>query len=387
MRKKIFAIILTATMMMMPTIVFAGTESTSGDSSSGTAKTIVNGLNTSYTIRSSRNCIKDRIQIQEVLNGTTTEEARQVDVSRFDTSSGKYVFIKSFSTDAEGNVVISYPSSVNKRTYSKWLITVEATDDSEQFQDSVNMVIKNIGSTKINAKSACIYCVNNGKVLFDKKMNQRRKQASTTKIMTALLIMEQKKLTASSVAKVSKIAANTAYGKLNLKKGDIYRVSDMMHALLITSSNEAANVLAEENAGSIRAFVKKMNSKAKTIGLVNTHYKNTHGLDTDGHYSSAYDLALLSSKAYKYKTFRKIIRMKKYSFTSLKYHKKKTVYTTDKLLGYTKSFKGGKTGFDDISKYCFVGIYSYKGKTYIATTLHSSTSNNRWNDSKSSSNI
>lgn len=277
--------------------------------------------------------------------------------------------------------MISYPSARSKKTYSKWQLYIPAADGYSAYTSStISIVTRNIKNVSLASKTGCVYCVDTGRVIYGKYMNTKRKQASTTKLMTALLIMQQTSL--SSKARVSKKAAYTSWRNLYMKTGDSYYVKDLMYALLLPSSNDAANVLAEKNAGSQKAFVKKMNAKAKALGLTRTSYKNAHGLDTAGHYTTAYDLARLTACDYRYSVFRKIIKTKKHSFRSLRYKVRKSVSTTDRLLGYTSAFNGGKTGFDDSSKYCFSGVYVYKGKTYIASTLGSPTSSGRWNDSK-----
>ncbi|MEA4923106.1 MAG: serine hydrolase [Eubacteriaceae bacterium] len=323
---------------------------------------------------SAKTTLKDNIKIMPAAG-------RDIELQMYNSSAKEFTTQATFKADSNNNVTLVYPSVRSKKTYSKWRIHVAATEEAAEYTGPIiTVTTRNIKSVSLSSRTACIYCVNTKETIYGKYMNTRKPQASTTKIMTALIVMDQNKL--SQKARVSNAAAHTAWRNLYMKPGDRYYVRDMIHALLLPSSNDAANVLAEKNAGSKKAFIKKMNARAKAMGLTRTHYKNAHGLDASGHYTTAYDLARLTAAAYKYKTFRTVIKKKKYSFKSLRYKKKKTVRTTDKLLGYTSAFKGGKTGYDNRAGYCFSAVYVYKGRTYIVSTLGSNSSKGRWNDSK-----
>ena len=153
--------------------------------------------------------------------------------------------------------------------------------------------------------------------------------------------------------------------------------------MLIHSSNDAASALAEYNAGTIENFADKMNKRVRKLGCKNTHFVNPHGLDNKNHYSSAYDLALIQRECIRHKTYRDIIKKKRYSFRTVgKPRTSYTFYSTDALLGSINGFQGGKTGTTGQAGKCFCGVYRYKGVTYIFTVLGNSSDAGRWSDSR-----
>ena len=173
---------------------------------------------------------------------------------------------------------------------------------------------------------------------------------STTKIMTATIIIENCDLSQSVT--VSKKAASTGGSRLGLKTNDKITIKDLLYGLLLCSGNDAAVALAETAGGDIQGFSKLMNNKAKALGLKNTNFESPHGLDSDGHYTTAYELAILSDYALKNKTFLEIVGTKNYTVTINGYPK--TLSNTNELLGNLNGIYGVKTGFTNGANRCLV---------------------------------
>lgn len=223
------------------------------------------------------------------------------------------------------------------------------------------------------AKSAVVIDAENNEVLYSKNYNAELPMASTTKIMTALITCEHCKK--NDVITVDEKMLNVDGTSLGLKKGDKLSVYDTVVGMMLTSGNDAANVLAFYISGSKEAFAKLMNEKAKAIGMKNTEFVTPSGLDEGNHHSSAYDMALLTSEALKDKMFSDICKMKSAEITINK--EKKTVYNHNKLLTMDKDCIGVKTGFTEKSGRCLVSAVKKNGHTLICVTLNDA---NDWDD-------
>lgn len=173
---------------------------------------------------------------------------------------------------------------------------------------------------------------------------------TTTKIMTATVIIENCDL--SQTVTVSKKAASTGGSRLGLKTNDKITIKDLLYGLLLCSGNDAAVALAETAGGDISGFSEMMNNKAKKLGLKNTNFESPHGLDSDGHYTTAYELAILSDYALKNKTFSQIVGTKNYTVTINGYPK--VISNTNELLGNLNGVYGIKTGFTNGANRCLV---------------------------------
>ena len=160
----------------------------------------------------------------------------------------------------------------------------------------------------INSKAAVLVEYNTGKILYEKNSTQKIYPASTTKIMTALLVLENCTLT--DMVTVSPTALESipdGYVTCNLQVGEEISVEDLMYALMVPSANDAACVLAEHVAGSVQAFSNMMNQKALDLGCTNTHFVNPNGIHDDAHYSTAYDMYLIANEAVKNPLLKKFI--------------------------------------------------------------------------------
>lgn len=234
---------------------------------------------------------------------------------------------------------------------------------------------------------ACILMeASSGKVLYSKNANTRMFPASTTKIMTAILTLENCQL--DDIAVVSHNAVYSipsGYSTATLQEGEELTIDQLLHVLLIPSANDAAVVLAEHIAGSVERFADMMNNKAIELGCKDTHFVNPNGIHNENHYSTAYDLALIGQYAMKFDTFRIIVSQTSYALPSTnKYDKEDRLFnTTNELLRenyssapnnyYYKYATGAKTGYTDPAKSCIVATATKDNISLIAVVLHDET--------------
>ncbi len=219
----------------------------------------------------------------------------------------------------------------------------------------------------ISAKCAVVINADTGSVLFEKNADTHHAMASTTKIMTALITLESGDPDRQFV--VDSMAIRVEGTSMGLREGDIVTRRALCYGMLLPSGNDAANAAAVNIAGSLDAFAELMNKRAAQIGMKDTHFVNPSGLDADGHYSTAYDMALLAREALKNEEFRKICRCQsaEVSFGAPPY--KRTLGNSNKLLYLYDGCIGVKTGFTDNARRCLVSAAVRNGCTLIAVTL------------------
>lgn len=232
-------------------------------------------------------------------------------------------------------------------------------------------------SPKINARHAIVLDRSSKQVLFGKAEKDVCKMASTTKIMTATVIIENCNL--KDTVKVSSKAAHTGGSRLGLSTNDTISVENLLYGLMLRSGNDSAVALAEFAGGSIEGFADMMNSKAAELGLSSTHFVTPHGLDNDNHYTSAYDLAILTDYALKNDVFAKIVSAKHHVIT-LNGHSK-SLSNTNELLGNFYGVYGVKTGFTNGANRCLVTSCKRDNLDVICVVLGCDTKKNRTNDS------
>lgn len=221
-----------------------------------------------------------------------------------------------------------------------------------------------------------------GKIIYEKNAYTPVPPASTTKIMTAILTLENCKL--NDIATVSHEAIFTVpvgYSHANLVEGEELTINQLLHVLLIPSANDAANVLAEHIAGSINSFCTMMNTKALELGCKNTNFVNANGIQAENHYTTAYDLALIGRYAMQNETFRSIVSKTQYTLPSTnKYPETNRFFnTTNELLkedfrdsvdNYYYSYcTGVKTGYTNAAKDCIVATAKKDNKEFIVVIL------------------
>ncbi|MGM9680533.1 MAG: D-alanyl-D-alanine carboxypeptidase family protein [Eubacteriales bacterium] len=205
-----------------------------------------------------------------------------------------------------------------------------------------------------------------GTVLFEKNSDARLPMASTTKIMTALVAIEQ--LPADSVITVPKEAVGVEGSSAYLIAGEQITLGDLLHALLLQSANDAATAIAIAVSGSVESFAELMNKRAKEMGLTNTHFCNPHGLDDPDHYTSAADLAEITARAMENPEFREIVSEQKYVSTSLSGITRWFTNHNRLLMSYDGAI-GVKTGYTMRTGRCLVSAAERDGLTLIAVTL------------------
>ena len=231
----------------------------------------------------------------------------------------------------------------------------------------------------LKARSAILMDFKTGQVLYENKARLRCAPASTTKIMTAILAVESGRL--DEVAKVSPRAASTGGSSMHLYPGQLITIRELLTGLLLRSGNDAAVAIAEYLAGSEAAFVEQMNRKALIIGAGDTHFCNPHGLSTAGHYSSAYDLALMARYALASPLFAEIVGTKE---TTIDWQDRRgqekdiNLRNTNKLLWMLEEADGVKTGTTSAAGPCLVSSATRANQKLIAVVLHDTS---RWYDS------
>ena len=315
---------------------------------------------------------------------TPANGGRLVKLQRYNSEKKKwYTKMRMYVSDSpSAEVSFSIPSANRQRTTSTWRLYSPATDTAQAaVSSSIIVTTRNVTTYKLSAKAACIYRIDGdgaGTLIYTKNANTKRAQASTTKLMTAVLLVESGKLKTKTT--ISQHAAATPWGSGRLKAGDIYKTNDLLYAMLLPSANDAATAVAETVGGSEAAFVAMMNAKAQEMGLVNTHFCNPHGLDADGHFTTAKELAMLTAYAYKFPEITKCWATSSKTIKNQKTKKKWTLWSTNSIFGYVINFLGGKTGTEDNAGCCFTGAYEYNGSVYITVVLGSGYGFSRWTD-------
>lgn len=224
----------------------------------------------------------------------------------------------------------------------------------------------------VSASQAILMDAETGEVLFDKDAYEERPIASITKIMTALIAIESGKWEEKAV--VSRKAIYTEGSSIYLEQGEKIKIKDLVYGLMLRSGNDAAVAIAEHIGGSEEGFVFLMNEKAKWLGMNHTNFMNPHGLDHEDHYSSAYDMAILTKEALKNDVFREVSGTVSYLSENRSY----SWQNKHKLVkGYYQHANGGKTGFTKRTGRTLVTTAERNGHSLIAVTLNGP---NDWND-------
>lgn len=224
------------------------------------------------------------------------------------------------------------------------------------------------GDLEVNAEAAVVMDADSGRLLYAQNPDKRLANASTTKIMTALLTLEQPDQ--DQYFTVDSDAIQVEGTTMGLQPGDSVTLHQLAAGMLLPSGNDAANAAAVEIAGSEEAFVRLMNQRAAELGLENTQYRNPSGLDAEGHYSSARDLATLAAHALENEDFADIVSKQeiRMAFGNPPYNR--SLYTTNKLLERYPYAIGVKTGYTDDAGLCLVTAAEKDGTRLIIVTLN-----------------
>lgn len=229
--------------------------------------------------------------------------------------------------------------------------------------------------SELSAVSAILIEAETGTVIYEKNADAQRAMASTTKIMTAILTIEAGDLDTEFVA--DSYAIRVEGTSMGLQEGDRVSRRDLLYGILLPSGNDAANAAAVSVGGSIGGFVDMMNAKAEELGLSSTHFVTPSGLDANGHYTTARDLAKLTAYAMENETFREIVCC---TSAEVEYGNPpylRTLYNSNKMLTRYDGAIGVKTGFTDNARRCLVSAAERDGVTLIAVTLNAG---DDWND-------
>lgn len=226
------------------------------------------------------------------------------------------------------------------------------------------------GQPVVNAPSAILMDAESGQVLYSRNPHQRLPNASTTKIMTAILLIEHCKL--SERIKASKNASETPFTSLHLKPGETITVKDLLTGMLVRSANDAAVAAAERIAGNTTEFANLMNRKAKRIGCTDTHFVTPNGLYDPGHYTCVYDLCLMAKYAFRYPVFNEAVSTRKYFLNSRTMNKEDlAVFTHSRFLRDYPGADGVKSGYTKQAGRCYVGSATRDGWRLVSAVLGS----------------
>lgn len=228
----------------------------------------------------------------------------------------------------------------------------------QQSSQKSQVVQKNL---KVEALAAIVIDSYSGRVLFEKNAYEKRSIASTTKIMTAIVAIEKGNL--EDIVTISKRSAAVGGSTINLKQGQKYKLRELLYGMMLNSGNDAAVAIAEHIGGSVEGFALLMNEEAKLIGAKNSCFVTPHGLDTEGQYCTAFDLALITKYALRNKIFSEIVKTK-----SAQIPGKSLSNTNEMLFGYSNT-DGVKTGFTGEAGRCLVTSVSRGDLRFISVVL------------------
>ena len=231
---------------------------------------------------------------------------------------------------------------------------------------------------RIPAHSILLKELRSGRILFEHEVEKRLSPASLTKIMSALIILEKGRL--DELATVSRNAARAPKAHLRLKVGEVFRLGDLLKAMMMVSANDACLAAVEHVGGDEEQFVKLMNAKAVALGLSDTHFSNGCGFDGPDHYSTAEDLAALSEVAMRNAVFRELVKEEREIITPVSGYRAYVLHNTNRLLGRIPGVVGVKTGFTSKAGRCLIAKVSQNGSDLLLVILNS---NRRWNTAKS----
>lgn len=227
----------------------------------------------------------------------------------------------------------------------------------------------------VNALNAIAMDSKTKTILYEKNAYMLVPMASTTKIMTALVAINYGNL--DRKIEISDRAASIRGSTVGYKKGELISLRELLYGLMLRSGNDAAIAIAEGVAGSVDEFVKLMNEYAAQIGVYNTHFESPHGLDKDEHYSTAYDLAVITSKAKENELFNEIVSSKEVDGSSNGFSR--SFHNINKILWQLPNANGVKTGYTGKAGKCLVSSVNIQGNDVIIVVLNSPS---RWNETK-----
>lgn len=240
----------------------------------------------------------------------------------------------------------------------------------------------NLSGIDIKSESGIIMEASTGKILFDKNMDEQKSPASMTKIMTMLLTVEaieSGKISLEDEVNISANASKMGGSQVYLEENSTATVEMLLKSIAIGSANDASVAVAEKIGGTESNFVNMMNKRAKELGAVNTTFKNSHGLDEEGHLTTAHDLALIARELIKHKEILKLTSTYETTITH-KNGKSLWLVNTNKLIKFYNGLDGLKTGFTDNAGYCLTGTMLRNDMRLITVTMKAPTKEDRNTD-------
>ena len=257
-------------------------------------------------------------------------------------------------------------------------VCADDVDNEVDFEDTIEVTASNVSELpKTNSRRYIVYDRISKSMIIGKNEDVKSAMASTTKIMTTIVILEKADL--NEKVTVSAKAGGTGGSRLGLKRGDKASVRDLLYGLMLRSGNDAAVALAEHVGGSVKGFAELMNEKAIELGLTNTHFVTPHGLDDANHYTTALELAKLTDYAMDNETFAKIVGTK--STTIYINNQSRQINNTNELLGVLNGVVGVKTGFTNNAGRCLVTETKRNNMDIITIVLGADTKKDRTKDS------
>lgn len=257
-------------------------------------------------------------------------------------------------------------------------VCADDVDNEADFEDTIEVTASNVSELpKTNSRRYIVYDRISKSMIIGKNEDVKSAMASTTKIMTTIVILEKADL--NEKVTVSAKAGGTGGSRLGLKRGDKTSVRDLLYGLMLRSGNDAAVALAEHVGGSVKGFAELMNEKAIELGLTNTHFVTPHGLDDANHYTTALELAKLTDYAMDNETFAKIVGTK--STTIYINNQSRQINNTNELLGVLNGVVGVKTGFTNNAGRCLVTETKRNNMDIITIVLGADTKKDRTKDS------
>lgn len=233
-----------------------------------------------------------------------------------------------------------------------------------------NPIVSKAKKPELTALSVLAYDTTTDQVLYEKESKKRMPIASITKIMTAIIIIENEDL--DERVTVSKRAATIGENSMMVQENEQFTRRELLYGLILPSGNDAAEVLAETSSVGRENFIFLMNKKAEQLGLTNTHFTNPSGLEGDGdQYSTSYDLLVITRYGLSLPEFAKIVSTVNYEIPQNKYHRQYKLFNETNLLTTYPGVKGVKTGFTNEAGMCLVTFLDYDGHKIIAVILNS----------------
>lgn len=274
-----------------------------------------------------------------------------------------------FGNDPNSKRIVLNGSDNDMQYYQEW---VKAKEQDEDF--FIYNTVEVSSDPVINARSTMVMDFETGTILYEKNAYRKRPMASTTKIMSAIIALENSDLEEEVL--ISGKAAGMSGSVMGLKKDSIVKMYDLLNGMLICSGNDAAVAIAEHIGGSVEKFCEMMNDKATEIGAFSTSFSNPHGLDAENHYTTAYDLAKITRYALKNPVFNEIVKKREYYFNG------GVLKSTNEMLSSYDGADGVKTGYTGLAGRCLVTSATKNDMRFISVVLFCDTKNLRTSSSQ-----